>query len=300
MGPVAISVAVATVSRPERLAVCLRGILNNRLLPDELVVVDQGCRPETAEVTASIASSTTVPVRHIRDDRRGLARSRNIALRFCAGDVIVVTDDDCRPDPGWLEAIASAVARHPEVAAVTGRVLADGEPGDGRATSLRPAPEPRSFQGWAPPWEVGTGANFAIRRNVALEVGGYDERLGTGSPGGSAEDIDLIHRILSAGHIIRYEPGVLLHHARETPAHRRSTRWSYGYGVGAMCGMAMRRRDGASLRALREFAIMRARLFRTGVVRMDGERVRDELTMLGATVVGLGHGLKHGRLRWGA
>lgn len=295
MTPPTVCVAIATVRRPEGLRTCLEAVLAGRHAPAEIVVVDQGGAPETAEVIRSLASGE-VPVRHLRDPRRGLASSRNMALRASSSEVVVVTDDDCRADPGWLEAVTASLASHPDAVAVAGRVLADGTPRDGRATSLRTSTDARAFSGPTDPWLVGTGANFAIRRDVALEFGGYDERLGTGSPGRAAEDLDLIHRLLCAGRTIRYDPAMLLYHARETRAHRRATRWGYGHGVGALCGLALRRRDASGVRVLGNFALMRARLLKDGLTRGDRERIRDELTMLGAALAGVGYGLRAGRV----
>lgn len=295
MSAPAISVAIATVRRPDRLGICLESVLAGRHAPAEIVVVDQGGAPETAEVLRSFAAGP-VPVRHVPDDRRGLSLSRNTALRVSRGEVVAVTDDDCRADPGWLEAVATSFVRHGGTVAVAGRVLADGTPDDGLATSLRTSGVAREFTTPTDPWLVGTGANFAIRKDVALEFGGYDERLGTGSPGRAAEDLDLIHRLLRAGRTIRYEPAMLLYHARQTLAHRRATRWGYGHGVGTLGGLTLRRGDPSGARVVGNFALMRARLLRDGLAEGDITRVRDEITMLSATVVGVGRGLRVGRL----
>lgn len=294
MSSLPLSVVVATVDRPEGVRRCLDAILSGRLLPSEIIVVDQGGRPETEAIVAA-AGGDGVPVRMVRDGRRGLSASRNAGLRAGTGEIVVVTDDDCRPDPGWLEAVATAFERFPETVAVTGRVLADGSPEEGLATSLRTASDPRAFSGPVEPWLVGTGANFAVRRRTALGFGGYDERLGTGSPGRAAEDMDLIHRLLSAGRTIRYEPAMLVFHARETPEHRRATRWGYGHGIGAMCALGSRRGDRRSPALLGRFALMRARRLRDAAAAGDPGAVRDELTMLSAIVAGVVYGLRAGR-----
>ena len=289
-----LTVVVATVDRPEGLRRCVNAILGGRLLPSEVIVVDQGGRPET-EAVVEAAAGGPVPVRLLRDGRRGLSASRNAGLRAATGDIVIVTDDDCRPDEGWLEAVAETFGRFPGTVAVAGRVLADGSPRDGRATSLRTAAEARAFSAPVDPWLVGTGANFAVHRRTALGFGGYDERLGTGSPGRAAEDMDLIHRLLSAGRTIRYEPAMLIFHARETREHRRATRWGYGHGIGAMCGLGARRGDRWSLRILSRFATMRTRNLARAVMARDAAAVGDELTMLCAIAAGAGYGLRVGR-----
>ena len=64
---------------------------------------------------------------------------------------------------------------------MTGAVQPLGEPGPGEyAISLRSDDEPRTFSGRAIPWAVGSGANTAGLRSALVDIGGWDERLGTG------------------------------------------------------------------------------------------------------------------------
>ena len=41
----------------------------------------------------------------IRDDERGLSRARNVGWQRAEADWLVYLDDDCIPEPGWLEAL---------------------------------------------------------------------------------------------------------------------------------------------------------------------------------------------------
>ena len=45
----------------------------------------------------------------------------------------------------------------------------------------------------------GTGANHAVRRSFALELGGYDEALGPGTIASAGEELDLFLRVIQAG-----------------------------------------------------------------------------------------------------
>src|SRR5439155_17483645 len=110
----------------------------------------------------------------------------------------------CVPAQGWLAAVAAAFERPPAPDMVTGRVLPLGPAQSGlHAVSLRTSADRIDFFGAAMPWKVGTGANVAMTRHWAIRVGGYDERLGVGSPGKAAEDLDLSLRLLRAGARIR-------------------------------------------------------------------------------------------------
>jgi GT2 family glycosyltransferase len=76
---------------------------------------------------------------------------------------------------------------------------------------------------------VGTGASMAVRRSVALDLGGFDEALDMGAvlPGGG--DLDIIWRVLEAGHELVYEPRVLVWHEHR-PTVEEVGRQLAGYG----------------------------------------------------------------------
>jgi GT2 family glycosyltransferase len=81
-------------------------------------------------------------------------------------------------------------------------------------------------------WIFGTGANMAFRRDILMELGGFDEALDTGSslPGGG--DPDIFYRVIRAGYPLVYEPRYLVfhQHRREIKALRRQYERSWGRG----------------------------------------------------------------------
>ena len=87
------------------------------------------------------------------------------------------------------------------------------------------------------PFEVrhyGTGANFAVDRRVALSIGGFDERLGAGTPASGGEDIDMFFRILRSGRQLVNEPAAIAwHRHRATADDLRAQTRGYGLGLGA-------------------------------------------------------------------
>jgi len=213
-----ITVGVATCGRPEGLARCLAGLLEQTEPAFEIVVVDQ------APGAAARAGSAQAGARYVEQERRGLSASRNRALVECTGDVLAVTDDDCVPDPGWIAGLAAALTREPAPAAVSGPILPPrGEQPPGTyAISLRESEAPVDHAGGVPPWQAGSGANFAAAAERLRALGGWDERLGTGSPGRAAEDADLLYRLLRDGGTVRYEPTAVVRHAHAASSDVRS------------------------------------------------------------------------------
>ena len=151
-----------------------------------------------------------MPVRWVHGGADGLAGAQNAAFRHGSAPVVAVIDDDCVADPGWIAKLGHLFAADPRLALVAGRVLPL-EPAGARRhpVSSRTAAARRELRGKAMPWLVGSGNNFAVRREWFERVGGCDARLGPGTPGQGALDMDLFYRILRGG-----GPGLLRAAAR--------------------------------------------------------------------------------------
>jgi GT2 family glycosyltransferase len=243
-----LTVAVATCGRPEALERCLEAIAAQTRAPDQLIVVDQDPSREAREVI----SRSGLTVDYHEQPRLGLSASRNLALAKAEGNVLAVTDDDCIPDPDWVAALVDSFDSETSPAALTGPILApEGEPPPGMyAISLRTSRETLVFSRRTVPWFVGSGGNFAASIEELRAIGGWDERLGAGSRGMAGEDCELIDRLLSLGKSIRYDGRAIVRHDWQTRQRRMSTRWSYGYGIGAFCGLRLAARDSYAWRII--------------------------------------------------
>jgi glycosyltransferase involved in cell wall biosynthesis len=289
-----ITVAVATCGRPDSLSRCLRALAAQTALPLEVIVVDQAPSDRARD---AVAASGLSAVRYLEQPCLGLSASRNLALRSAAGARLAVTDDDCAPDPSWLAAVAAALDRTPRPEAVTGPILPLGDAPPGSfAVSLRESDVAVDHAGGVSPWHVGSGANFAAHVVTLRGSGGWDERLGAGSPGQAAEDADLLHRLLRSGSRIRYEPAAIVRHEWQPRSRRLATRWSYGYGIGSMCGLWLARRDPAAARVLLGYARLHVRPLLGGIRRRERARIAEHGRAIASVVPGLVHGLRVARL----
>jgi len=260
-----ITVAIATLDRPEGLMRCLEAVLNGQMLPYEVIIVDQSHTTATVQAMQRWVESQTppawqVPVECIRQNRRGLSASRNAAIARARTPVIAFTDDDCVPEHSWVLTLDQAFARAPIPDTVSGRVLPLGpeQPGQ-HAVSTRVSTKATDYQDGALPWLVGTGGNLAIKRDWFERVGPFDERLGSGAPGKGGEDVDVLYRLLRAGARCRYDPDVVLYHERQDSRLRSAKSWAYSFGIGACCGLWVRRGQvqGGYLFAVRLYHMLR-------------------------------------------
>lgn len=191
----------------------------------ELLVVGQGDDRAVREAVRA-AGAGDPRVRYLHIERQGSSRARTVAMRVASGDIIAMTDDDCEARPDWLAVVAKAMADEPDVAVVGGALIAPAPTRPGvrpaRCPSLLPAEalyDPK-VSGSHPPhgWDW-IGANFAIRREVAEQIGEWDEYLGVGSAFASAGDSDYKLRIAAFGFKMRSTPRAVVYH---------TSGWRYG------------------------------------------------------------------------
>jgi GT2 family glycosyltransferase len=243
------SVVVCTRERPEMLAGCLQ--LLSRLCYDafEVVVVDNAPTTDETEACFRRLVGRDRRFRYAREPQPGLSRARNCGLREARGRHVAFTDDDVRVDPWWLMAIAAGFARDPEAGCVTGLAPAaeldhdaqrffDRRYGwasnmDNRVFDLVERRDPSPLYPFSA-GIFGTGANFAVDRELFSALGGFDEALGAGSPAGGGEDLDAFVRVLQSGRTLVYEPSAIVWHVhRADSAALQSQLFSYGVGLTA-------------------------------------------------------------------
>lgn len=233
-----LTVAVCTRDRPEQLARLLASIAAQTCAPAEVLVVDNAPADDR---TQSLVARGFASFRYLRETAPGLDFARNRAVREASGAIVAFIDDDAVADPGWVEETLRVFGESPRIAACMGKVdalslehegarLFEANGGFARGAQrihLPPGAGPRP-QGWPRPliaWclTVGSGVSMALRRDVVIALGGFDEALDMGAalPGGG--DLDILWRVLEAGHEIVYEPRVAARH--EHRRERAAAEW---------------------------------------------------------------------------
>jgi GT2 family glycosyltransferase len=228
MTPPTFSVIVPTYQRADSLERCLQALGAQTLERDrfEVIVVDDGSAERPRAVVQRAASA--FEVRLIEQANAGPASARNAGANAARGAYVVFTDDDCRPDAGWLRALDVMTARYPGCA-VGGRV--ENALGDGLFSTASQL----LIEFLYDYYNVDeTGGRFFITSNLALptqsfrEIGGFD----TSFPLAAGEDRDLCDRWREAGLRMVYCDDAVVHHAHSLTM-RSFCRQHFNYGRGA-------------------------------------------------------------------
>jgi GT2 family glycosyltransferase len=290
---VPVAVAISTLDRPDALARCLDSLAAGSALPAEVVVVDQSADGTARPVVD--AADGLPDVLYVLQKLTGLSVGQNAAVARSTCPVVAVLDDDCRADEHWVEIVHRVLDVDRPVDVVGGRVLPlDADRPGLHPVSSRTSTAPRTFDRRDRPWDVGSGNNFALRRAWFDRVGGCDARLGPGSPGRGACDVDLFYRLMRAGARAAYEPELLVLHERATRAQRLARRVPYGFGMGAACAIWLRERDRVAWRVLANWLLLRAQRAAAAARGRSLLGVWEETLVIAGTARGILHGLRVG------
>jgi GT2 family glycosyltransferase len=211
--PAEVSVVIATYGRNAVLVDTIRRVLELDPPASELLVVDQtpAHSPPVERELEELAAAGAIE--WIRLDAPSIPRAMNVGLLRADSDIVLFLDDDVIPAPGLVAAHRAAHGRS-GVGVVAGQVLQPGE---------EPVPGPHapfrfrsSERGWVS--EV-IGANFSIRRDLALAIGGMDENFVRAAYGFEAE---VCARAAAVGARILFEPLASVRHLRAPTGGTRS------------------------------------------------------------------------------
>ena len=98
-----VSTIIPTRNRPEFLYDAVCSMLDQTLLPHEIIIIDDASNPEAAEANREIAALSPRIKYIYNKDCLGRSKSRNTALSMAAGDYIHFLDDDDLLHPEFCE-----------------------------------------------------------------------------------------------------------------------------------------------------------------------------------------------------
>jgi len=210
-----IALAITTYERPDALAAVIASVARQSLLPDEVVIADDGSTPRTQALITSLAAGAAVPTRVVSQPHEGfrVARLRNLAtswtraeyLLFVDGDMLLhsefIADHARLARRGWFTQGVRARAD----ANLTAKLLADParcpspvDPGLGvlrRAYLLHSPAMARACRRFANSFVAIKACNLGAWREDLVRINGFNEDI----VGWGPEDKELCARLEHAG-----------------------------------------------------------------------------------------------------
>ena len=284
-----LSIVVATRSRSAGVRALIEALLRSECASPfdwDVWVIDNNSTDDTRSVVESLVAADPDRIHYCSEPAQGKSFALNRGIRESSGDVVIFTDDDCIPDPHWIENIGREFSVRPDLGIVGGRIELY-NPLD-KPLTIRTWRDRRGLTSASDLFFFIAGCNMAIRRDLLTSVGEFDTRLGPGSPKDTvAEDPDFIYRALRMGTKIEYVPDVLVYHnhGRRSELDARVLNRKYMRGRGAFYAKHILKGDSVVLKlAYWEFRSIVSSLFKNLVARRP---VADEWFALRCLIAGM-------------
>jgi GT2 family glycosyltransferase len=218
------SIVIPTYNRADLLRAALKSVFELSIPTGyiaEILVIDNNSTDHTATVVAEAARESPILLRYVRETMQGASHVRNRGVIEARFEHIVFLDDDMTEvAPRWLEAYAASlssltpdcvvgpVVPHyalptedwmtPDILKCTAEYSRKGD-----TAILIPADQAHEIP----------GCNFAIRKSIAIEVGGFNTELGpVRSVPIRGEDFELGERLVLLGKRVVYLPDCRICH----------------------------------------------------------------------------------------
>lgn len=225
-----VSVAICTRNRAGLLPELVRSLraqaYDGKL---EIVVIDNGSTDGTRQVIESLIESSGPTLRYFFELLTQITVARNRALKEARFDYVAFIDDDCLPEPSWLQELMSSFDFDKDAAVVGGQVNVNWQ-GLGRPDWLSPRLESSLVS------NTGLGTkrrllldteqvienNMALERKTSILVGGFlgMEQFGSRNMS-SGEVLYLLYQLRHRGKVVVFVPEAKVDHVTKRPTARR-------------------------------------------------------------------------------
>jgi glycosyltransferase involved in cell wall biosynthesis len=205
MLPPKVSVVVVAYMAQDVISDCIDSLIKQTYSKEDyeiIIVVDDDDTFDAVKKYLGLSAPRIKIQRRI--ERGNIPSARNVGIHLSQGEIVAFTDSDCVVHECWIEKLCEEFKHLPSIAGVGGAVKPFSLDPVSRALALlnmvSSSGGERSFKK-----QLAT-SNAAYRKDVLIDVGGFDENASVG------EDLDLYRRVIQQGHQVLYNPDIFVHH----------------------------------------------------------------------------------------
>src|SRR6266850_5587494 len=198
-----VSVVVCAYNAERTIDQCLASLAVLNYPDYEVIVVNDGSRDRTLSIAEGYGFC-----RIISQSNQGLSVARNVGAEAATGEIVAYTDSDCVADPDWLSYLVAKMEAS-NLAACGGPNF---PPPEDRLVPAAVAVSPGGPTHVLISDEIAehiAGCNMAFRREVLLQLGGFDPIYRA-----AGDDVDICWRFQDAGYTIGFSPAAVVWHFR--------------------------------------------------------------------------------------
>ena len=202
-----IAVVVAVYNEEKYISEMIDALLNQTKMPDQIVIVDDGSKDNTANIIKEYARKYSI-IKYIYQQNKGPAVARNNAWRNADADICIFTDGDCIPEANWIEKLIVPFSDNTVAACAGTYKTVNKESILARFIGLEIDWKYQNVRGQV---DCHGTYNLAVRKNVLEEIGGLNEEY----PVPSGEDWDMTYKISEKYKIIFVPEAIVGHYHPE-------------------------------------------------------------------------------------
>ena len=198
-----VSVVICAYNAERTMRPCLESLRKLDYPNYEVVIVDDGSRDRTAEISLDFPE-----FRLIRQSNKGLSVARNVGMQAARGELIAYTDSDCVVDPHWLTLMVRSIVEN-DFDGCGGPNYAPHEDGWIEACCAASPGAPCHVLVAQDRAEHLAGCNMVFSKGALLKIGGFDAQFTA-----AGDDVDICWRMLDADFKLGFCPAAFVWHFR--------------------------------------------------------------------------------------
>jgi len=218
-----ISIVIVTLNRPKELFDCLLDIKQQSNKSFEVVVIDQG----NSRAIEEYINKNHPNFKYYAFPGRNISKARNFGIKNSTGKYVAFIDDDNKVPDNWIRILIDLLTNKdyplitgPSINISTGKEVVEFFNGVvsvyGYIINIMPygfSPYDKEYRGWI---TRPVGNNMIVRRDVLLEIGGFDEFYEY-----IHDETDLAIRAFNKGYMTYFDKDLIVYHKAARSINRK-------------------------------------------------------------------------------